>query len=209
MSILHHGIGLLGCLLLLVAAPQIYIRRPRFRRKAVTVYIFAMMGFSVLPVYGLPIIAYVRGITADLSITSLFLLSISIAEAYTGNRYFPLPEKRRLHGILILAGVILYPMALGLTPWDSYSAGYGGAGFVLALPVLFIGLILSRSWLILSALSCAILAYLIGLLESTNLWDYLIDVWLFLFVFLSMMWRLLINLCRSRSGAALKPKPPL
>lgn len=191
MSGLHHYAGLFGCLLLLIAVPLVHVRRPRFGRKAVSATIFAMLGLAVLPFNGLPVIAYVRGVTADLSIISMFLLSIFIAEAYTSQRYFALFEKRRLYRILALAGLILYPMALGLSPWDSYGAGYGGAGFALALPVLFVGLIICRSWMVLSALSCAIGAYLAGLLESTNLWDYLIDIWLFLYVFICTMWHLL------------------
>ncbi len=199
MNALNHYAGLFGCLLLLIALPLVHVRCPRFDRRVVSITIFAMLSFAVLPINSLPVIAYVRGVTADLSITSVFLLSIFIAGAYTGNRYFALPEKHRLHRILMLAGLILYPMALGLSPWDSYGMGYGGVGFALILPVLFVGLIIRRSWMVLLVLSCSILAYLAGLLESTNLWDYLIDIWLFLYVSVSAIWRLLSRLCRNRS----------
>lgn len=190
MSLLPHFSGLLGSMLLLIALPLIFIRQPRYGRKAVTVFLFFMMAVSVIPVYDLIIAAYIRGITGDLSVTSLFLLCIMIAEAYTGKTYFSEFEKARLHRILLVAGLILYPSALGLFYWDSYAAGYGSLIFLSALAGLSVCLIIGQSWFILSCLLLAIFGYLNQILTSTNLWDYLIDIWLMLLVIMQSVWKL-------------------
>lgn len=198
MNVLHDYFGLLGCMILLIATPLVFIRRPRFSRKAVTIFLFTMLGVSILPIYDLPVIAYIRGVSGDLSITSMALLSIFIAEAYTGQHYLIDFEKRRMQRLLLTAGLVLYPFALGLSSWDSYAAGYGSIWFALALLLVSICLVVGQSWTILGILWAATLAYLVGILGSTNLWDYLIDIWLFLLVVMQVLSRFFRHLFVSK-----------
>ena len=74
---------------------------------------------------------------------------------------------------------MFYPLALGLTLWDPYAWGYG------SLPLLFaVSGLACYFWLIhwergTIIISVAILCWLFKLHESTNLWDYLLDPFLF------------------------------
>lgn len=73
-----------------------------------------------------------------------------------------------------IAGLILYPAALGIGPLDPYSWGWGALPLVMALGLLTIGLL----WLgnrFAFVLTLGVLGYNLRLLESSNLWDYLTD----------------------------------
>ena len=74
-----------------------------------------------------------------------------------------------------LVSLLLYPTALGLTYFDLYAYGYypivlGPIVFVLFTSALWFGLTLPAV-----LLSTAFLAFAFGILESDNLWDYLLD----------------------------------
>jgi len=77
--------------------------------------------------------------------------------------------------VLVVVSVVLYPTALGLTYFDLYAYGYYP---IILGPILFV-LFASAVWfgLTLSAvlLAMGFLAFALGILESDNLWDYLID----------------------------------
>ena len=71
-------------------------------------------------------------------------------------------------------GVWLYPSAVGLGPLDPYRLGYATPWFVLGLLVLAAaGLCGLRP--VTLGLSLAVLAWALGVYESRNLWDYLVD----------------------------------
>ncbi len=74
----------------------------------------------------------------------------------------------------LAAGMVLYPMALGLGRFDPYGLGWGLSWLFLVLlattvVLLFLG---NRLGIILMA---SVLCYDLNLLESHNLWDYLVD----------------------------------
>ena len=76
------------------------------------------------------------------------------------------------------AALFLYPLALGWGDWDPYRLGWGAPGFWSAL-LIFSLICWFRGLRLLPLLvALALLAWTVGLLESTNLWDYLIDPWL-------------------------------
>ncbi len=74
----------------------------------------------------------------------------------------------------IMAGVALYPMALGVGPFDPYSAGWHFSWLFVSLLAITLGMIFMKNRFSIVLLS-TILAYDFHLLESGNLWDYLID----------------------------------
>jgi hypothetical protein len=81
----------------------------------------------------------------------------------------------------VVAGVLLYPAALGLTYFDPYALGYASPVFAGVLLVLALAAwYLRLEWLV-ALLLLAVLARLANALESRNLWDYLIDPWLVLY----------------------------
>ena len=77
-------------------------------------------------------------------------------------------------GFSILAGASLFPMALGAGAFDPYPAGWHFSWlFVILLGVTLVLLFLKNRFSM--VLLTTILAYDLHLLESGNLWDYLVD----------------------------------
>ena len=145
--------------------------------KWVTALCFVVLWLPVGPAR-LPLLAYVRGISSDLSITS-----VALACAGSGRRLLAMPpvarlEKLALYGVISLAALFLYPSALGWGDWDGYRSGWGSWGMWATL--LFLSLF---SWvnglrLLPLLIALSLLAWSAALMESGNLWDYLIDPWL-------------------------------
>lgn len=126
----------------------------------------------------LPVVAYVRGISSDLSITLVLLACVGLGQRLFDGPAIVKNERLALSGVVVAAAVFLYPMALGLGDWDSYRLGWGEPAMLAALGVVSFWF-LRRGWLVLpAAVALALLAWVAGVFESTNLWDYLLDPWL-------------------------------
>ncbi|MEO7953839.1 MAG: hypothetical protein ABIR35_07080, partial [Polaromonas sp.] len=87
-------------------------------------------------------------------------------------------EKASLRWVIAAAAVALYPLSLGWGNWDFYRTGWGSFGLLGALLVLAL-----FSWarglrLLPLLIGLSLLAWSAGLMESANLWDYLLDPWL-------------------------------
>jgi hypothetical protein len=167
--------GLAGCALLclaLVASALRLDRRPvRVRNVVAPLVVIAL----VVPIDHLPLLAYVRGVTGDLSAATLSLAGGALYFRLTGRAAF---EPREVHALLCVvagAGAFLYPLALGLTPFDPYALGYGSLGFLSALLLLTLAAWRAGLKLVVLVVLAGGLAYLAGAYESRNLWDYLID----------------------------------
>ena len=126
----------------------------------------------------LPVLAYIRGISSDLSITFVALACASLLMQWRGMPAPTVRERSAVFYAVAAAAVFLYPLALGWGDWDAYRPGWGSPGMLLALLVLAV-VCMARGLRLLPALiALALLAWTAGLLESGNLWDYLIDPWL-------------------------------
>ena len=172
---LANGIGLFGASLLVVAAITAFagrwLRGPRVR--AVTVAL-ALIACGI-PVQELALAGYVRGLTGDLSITTLLLLGMHLLSFTSGRRLLNTDERTLCFALIALAAMFLYPMALGLGGYDPYALGFGSHGFFAALLVVtLVAGWMHRRWIMLGILLSAT-AWLAGILESRNLWDYLMD----------------------------------
>lgn len=119
-----------------------------------------------------------RGIFGDLSITSLILLG----------RFLILPQalKDQTRGLLILVvitGLLFYPAALGLGMLDPYQWGYMNTYRGIQVPIIFLSAIVvllliavtKNNASIILCITVALAAFTSGVMESRNLWDYLID----------------------------------
>jgi hypothetical protein len=134
----------------------------------------------------LPLAAYVRGFTGELSITSMLLL----CTAYFSPKEIYLSSAMK--GWIALIAIIFYPLALGLSMLDPYVWGYDS--FTLLTAVMAVAL---AAWFVGSnriaiILALAILAWAAGWHESTNLWDYILDPFLGLWAIASLIrsaWR--------------------
>lgn len=134
----------------------------------------AGLGLAVR-VGGIPLAGYARGAAGDLSITTLALLVAALSAMLTGRAVLERAEWRGLCGLAAAAGVVGYPLTLGLTRLDPYELGYRPR----ALVVVLAGLVVAWWWRRRGAalvLAAGVGAFNLGLLESTNLWDYVLDL---------------------------------
>ena len=144
----------------------------------------------LIPVFGagLPLTAFFRGVGGDLSTTLLALSVWSLSYRLLDTTGIDQREVTVLMAVISATALLLYPTALGWGNWDAYRLGWGSWWLLAAL----IALCGVSAWLglrVLPALiALALLAWSLGLMESSNLWDYLLDPWLsvyaLVFVFL-------------------------
>ncbi|MBG6070524.1 MULTISPECIES: hypothetical protein [unclassified Polaromonas] len=126
----------------------------------------------------LPLLAYVRGVSSDLSTTLVALACLSLCR-----RLFDWPavaesEKMAVYGALAVAAAVLYPAALGWGDWDAYRPGWGSFGMLGILLMLSLACWVAGLRLLPGLVGLALLAWVAGWMESNNLWDYLMDPWL-------------------------------
>ena len=168
---------------------------------AIKVFLVLLMGNILFWPLGmnLPLVAYVRGLTGDLSIVLTLLLWSSLLPA---NKPAPIVFK---FAVAIIA-LCFYPFALGLGMVDPYAWGYGSIAFLVA--VLFFALVCGLAswtkgvWII----AIAILAWTAHWHESANLWDYLLDPFLAIWAIcacIGMMYRRKRD--KARSGYLFRP----
>ena len=172
--------ALLGIDLVLCAAGLcLFARHPANMRRAGWA-VLACFALLWLPAgaAGLPLLAYVRGISSDPSVTLVVLACLVLGQRAFG---LPAPARRNpmaLSSAVMVAAALLYPTALGWGSWDAYRLGWGSFGLLAALLALSAVCLFNGLRLVPALVGLALLAWVAGLLESTNLWDYLIDPWL-------------------------------
>jgi hypothetical protein len=126
----------------------------------------------------LPIVAYVRGISSDLSISLVAIACLGMYQRLRGIPLMAQRERMRASFAFAAGALFLYPLALGWGDWDAYRLGWGSWGLWATLLALSL-VCWARGLRLLPVLvALALLAWTMGALESTNLWDYLIDPWL-------------------------------
>ena len=147
----------------------------------------------------LPLVAYVRGVTGDLSIVLNLLLWSSLLPSHK-----PVPHAFKF--VVAIIALCFYPFALGLGMIDPYAWGYGSIVFLVA--VLFFALVCGLAnwskgvWII----AIAIIAWSYHWHESANLWDYLLDPFLAIWAIcacIGMMYRRKRD--KARSGYLFRP----
>ena len=160
----------------------------------------AVFALALIPFGDLPIAAYLRGATGDLSITTLVLLwSALLSRLRTANpdavrkARVNSDERAALPGLVALTAVMFYPLALGIGMFDPYRMGYGDALFIGALLLLALLAWLRNFLQIVLCIALAALAWAIGWYESTNLWDYLLDPFVSIYalwISVAVMWKM-------------------
>jgi hypothetical protein len=168
-------LGLLGCGLLGLAGFATVIRLRRLPLRVRYAVMLAAACAVFVPIGELSIAACVRGVTGDLSMTTLVLAGAACFTQITGRALIGHRDKQALCWLLALAAAFLYPFALGWTRFDPYALGYGSIEFLTALLLIALAAWWARLHVIVLVVIAAALAYLAGAYESRNLWDYLID----------------------------------
>lgn len=157
----------------------------------------------LLPVSGgLSAAGWLRGMVGDLSLTSVLLLAGAL---YTRLRpvqgeLWNRRERLVLLSFIAALALLLYPFALGLGALDPYRAGYGTLGAVAMLGLLAFWLMRRGLVLLPLAIAVALLGWSLGVLESDNLWDYLLDVPLALYALGALVRALFKSIFRRQSA---------
>jgi hypothetical protein len=142
--------------------------------------------FTLFSPLELPLAAYVRGFTGELSITAMLLLWT----AYFSPKEIHVPLVMKLW--IALVAITFYPFALGIGMLDPYAWGYGSIALLAAVIATALIAWFAGSNRIAIILALAILAWAAGWHESTNLWDYILDPFLGLWAIASLIrsaWR--------------------
>jgi hypothetical protein len=168
-------LGLGSSALLLVALGLMCLRASTRPARARVLMMLGLVVLAAVPINGLPVAGYARGLVGDLSITTMIILVAACFQQLTGRHLFNQRNIFLTLSVIVLATLALYPMTLGLSSVDPYALGYGSRGFELVLLVLVVVAWFFDAHLIVLCVTLAIGAYLLRLLESPNLWDYLID----------------------------------
>jgi hypothetical protein len=147
----------------------------RLTKPRLAILMVAVFVLSLIPFGTMPIAAYARGVTGDLSITTLVLLWCALLRPWCGCVTVEAKHRRALLILIALAALALYPMALGVGAYDPYRLGYGDPLFVSALLLLALAAWFWKATLIALCIALATLAWAVGWYESNNLWDYLLD----------------------------------
>jgi hypothetical protein len=141
-------------------------------------FVLIFLAVFLLPVGSLTITGYLRGVFGDISsLSAATLVWLCFGRYWTAIQ----TENRKAFDLqplfvpLALASLIFYPLTLGLSRWDPYSLGYQPLVPTLMLVLSGIGLVYYRKYLSAFFLAIVLVAYLIHLQESDNLWDYLLD----------------------------------
>ncbi len=182
--------------ILLVSAFLLYllpVKRLSPLPRGVAVAVCIGIGFAKIG--DLRLIAYPAGVLGDLSMTSQVLLASAIVKRITGTDVLPHRHRDFLLALAASTGLLLYPLSSGLTAFDIYAMGYGSGALMIVLAVATIICWRFRPGVALVVL-LGVLAFDLGLLTSTNVWDYLLDPALALFAW---GWALTLPLRRFRS----------
>mgnify|MGYP001812546376 FL=1 len=154
---------------------------------------------AMLPLADNPGWYYVRGVFGDSSITGLLFYIALVMQQYFSWQLYRENELVLLRRLVLAAAILLYPFALGLTRFDSYSQGYANPWLLAFLFIIALFFWLKKYYFLALSITAAVFACTLQLLESLNLWDYLLDP---LFVVLVMLTWLRPPLS---SGHTLKP----
>lgn len=168
-------LGLAGCAILCFALVASALRLERYGSRVRLAVVAATSLALFVPVGDLPAVAYVRGVTGDLSAATLALAAGVLWHRLGGRVVLQRPELNALLCLIAPAAVFLYPFALGFTPFDPYALGYGSMVLVTVLFVIALAAWLRGLQLVAVVVTAAGLACLLGVYESRNLWDYLLD----------------------------------
>lgn len=174
----HDLTGLFGITLAIIAmlarVPRVHAL-PVLRKAGV---LGAALIVVLIPLWGLSLAGFVRGILGDLSLTTLVLLALALVRSVSGRVLVAEQNRHQTLCAILIMAVLFYPLVLGFGILDPYRLGYANLWFMLALLGLAAWSSLRYSMLFALCIALGIVAWSAGWYESSNLWDYLLDPWL-------------------------------
>jgi len=159
-------------------------------RLPLAVRLLVIIGITLtvlLPLSDYPGWYYIRSVFGDCSITALFFYAALILQQNFSWQLYQENELILLRRLALAAAILLYPFALGLTRFDSYSLGYSNLWLLVVIFIITLFCWLRKYYFLAVIITAAVIAFTLKLLESHNLWDYLIDPLFFVAVILTWL----------------------
>ena len=144
------------------------------------------------------ITGYVRGVTGDISLVSLCWLLTAFVSKVVGKDLVSQQQRSLNIVVMGILALVLYPATLGLMQTDPYAWGYQANNMLVFLALFAIMMWLVGNYHLTLWISLAVLGFAANIMESTNLWDYIIDAWLGVFAISSVIKRLFHRLRLAR-----------
>jgi hypothetical protein len=182
MSSLHLLISLLEQIIIWMAIIVIltgkYLEKIPYR---VAVMLGMLVSVVLVQIHGLSASEWLRSVTGDLSITGMLLFADIVLYRLWRLRLVNPESRYWLFRGIIPAGLMFYPLALGMTEFDPYAWGYAPVVMVLAIAGMSLWAWKNGLRNLAVILLLPVLAFHLKLLESPNLWDYLLDPIVFVY----------------------------
>ena len=181
---------------LLIASVLSLLVKCRSRLQSMLLCLLIPVVLGVLPIGQTDVSGFALAHMGTLSASMLVLLAFQLFANARIIEGFSAPVLRNMNIFWFATGMILYPAALGLFNRDVYSFGFHSSmsWYVLAVSVVAM---LCRYRILGLCLAFSVLAHLLKLHESRNLWDYVIDPWLWIAAIVSLP----AGMCRQLLGA--------
>lgn len=167
------------CTVLLIFSP-IYVIGLRFNRVLALIVALSVSVLAVVPFGDVSLVLALKGLFADLSITTITLL-VAWPLHRAANLQPNKADTAWLCVVVLIFAMVLYPMALGIGNYDTYAIGF--RPWVLLTLVAVLGVLATQRqyWLSATTLALVLGGYWFKVLDSQNLWDYLLDPILVIF----------------------------
>jgi len=176
--------------LLMIQCVAVKVKKPPHGWRLTTILAVISGIIAFLPVGGLPLARWLVGINANFSFPLVAVVFNKAWEHASGSRLFDRQASMASWVFGLYSGLVLYPMALGLGGFDPYAFGWGFSWLFIILAMVTIAFLLIKNRFAAVLMAC-ILGYDLNLLESQNLWDYVVDPFFVLFSFAALSNRLI------------------
>jgi hypothetical protein len=175
--------------LLLCVQRLIGWRWPAFRGWPLLIVPGALvLGILLISVDGIVLARWVASVAASFSVPFIGVLGIAAWERAFARPVLERREREAAWTFGAVAGLLLYPFALGVGSVDPYEWGWYRSPLFIVVGVLTGWLIWTRNRFGLLLLA-AVIAYHLRLFESSNYWDYLVDPLYWFTSLVALTWR--------------------
>lgn len=188
MSMMPNILPFVGQVLLLAVLLTVLLGRfVKYSRQRMVVVAVLLATGLFLPIHGLSIAQWLRSALGDFSILTLAVFSNMLAQRLFNYRLLAPATRNTLLLGVALVGVVFYPLALGVSAFDPYQLGYSPLfmSALLCLASIIAWLKTMRGLAIILLLP--LIAFNLHMLESYNLWDYLLDPILLLYAVVQVL----------------------
>lgn len=172
----------------LLSANLLLPLQKRFRGwRAGLICLTMLMLAGLFPVGRTDVSGFVLAHLGTLSTPFLILLLVELLAAWEVITPLSDSARRQSNLVWVVCGLLLYPAALGFFAYDTYSFGYTRSMAWCVLGISGIA-VFCRQQLLGICLAASVVAHLLHVHESSNLWDFLIDPWLWLTAVVQTAW---------------------